>query len=272
VLWLNITLAYLLVCWLLGLILVRVVLPQTAEDRGAGCAPSPLTSLVVLLFAPVIIPYIVCLTVACVARQFLFLRVLRRTLRTVREYEFTPVDLHEVGDPIREHFESATPDLLRLGFEPLGDFRLKPEPIEVHDRIFLSDDGEVLACVCVVLDTGSVALISVLDDGTCIHTSSVQDPHPELATIPEDRLCIIYRPSLSVADLHTSHRESVREQARTNSTRVMRFRADQFRAVLVYDQRIFNRWRYRHGGLDSVPPLPELHTLRETEPAVPGAV
>ena len=42
----------------------------------------------------------------------------------------------------------------------------------------------------------------------------------------------------------------------------MRFRRDQFREVMIYDQLIFCRWRYRHGDLADEPPSPDFNTLR----------
>jgi hypothetical protein len=41
---------------------------------------------------------------------------------------------------------------------------------------------------------------------------------------------------------------------------VLQLRPYQFRAVMVYDQRLFNRRRYRHGGLDRAP-APDFGTL-----------
>jgi hypothetical protein len=260
--WLNITLAYLLVCWLLALILVRVVLQQSPEDERPGDGTPPLTGLLLLVFAPVFLPYVAGLTAAGVIKHLLYLRLLRRTLRKVREYEFNPVDIHEVDDSIRQHFETVAPALRELGFDQLGDFQLKPEPAEVHGRIFQGDDGEVLACARQVLDTSSVSFISVLEDGACIHTTSVPDPHPELTMLPEDRLCVSYRPETPIADLHSQHREIVWKLAGDNGTRVLCFPREQFAAVLVYDQCSFNRWRYRQGGLDQVPLQPDLESLR----------
>jgi hypothetical protein len=48
----------------------------------------------------------------------------------------------------------------------------------------------------------------------------------------------------------------------------MRFRDDQLKGVLIYDQRIFCRWRYRYGGLDEEPPAPDLESLRGPQKAV----
>jgi hypothetical protein len=41
----------------------------------------------------------------------------------------------------------------------------------------------------------------------------------------------------------------------------MQFHRDQFRAIMVYGQCLFNRWRHRYGGLDHEPPAPDFSTL-----------
>jgi hypothetical protein len=65
-----------------------------------------------------------------------------------------------------------------------------------------------------------------------------------------------------VQELHEHHLNTLRELTTLKQTSVIRFRRDQFREVMVYDQLIFCRWRYRHGGLDQVPPPPDFRTLR----------
>jgi hypothetical protein len=68
-------------------------------------------------------------------------------------------------------------------------------------------------------------------------------------------------------NLHREHQEAVRAAAAGARAWVMEFRPDQFREVMVYDQRLFNRWRHRHGGLDSDPPAPDFGTLVAVEEA-----
>jgi hypothetical protein len=109
-----------------------------------------------------------------------------------------------------------------------------------------------------------VSFISVLENGTCIHTSSVRNPRPERACEPADQLRISYMPGVSVEELYHHHRHALREGCTSAASRVLRFGEDQFREVMVYDQSIFNRWRYRHGGLDHEPPAPDLRTLCQT--------
>src|SRR6476619_744707 len=67
---------------------------------------------------------------------------LRQVLNTVREYEFIPVNVESLAEAARRQFERHTPAMLELGFVPIGDFRMKPQPVEVHNRFFLSPRGD----------------------------------------------------------------------------------------------------------------------------------
>jgi hypothetical protein len=187
------------------------------------------------------------------------LSMLRRINRTVREYMFLPVDGGALAEPMRGHFAALTPPFVRLGFHAIGDFQMKPEPVAVHNRFFLSACGRTLATICCVLQTGVASLISVLEDGTCIHTSGTNNPHPERTFTPADRLSLIYLPGGRPRNMLRRHEEAIRTAA---GAEAIRFHRDQFRAMMVYDQRLFNRWRFRHGTLDREPPAPDFSTLR----------
>jgi hypothetical protein len=108
-----------------------------------------------------------------------------------------------------------------------------------------------------------------LEDGTVVHSASVNNPHPERTLEAADRLWISYLPDASVSYLHFHHANAVRDLCMGTGSKAMRFRDDQLRAVLIYDQRIFCRWRYRYGGLDEQPPAPEIESLRAAPYAVP---
>jgi hypothetical protein len=270
--WWIIAIGYCLACWLIGLLLIRVVRKNAddddAEDGLAGRVLLALLAVVLLLLSPIIMPYLVWLLVRWTIQSSPRLRQLRRVARTYRNYEFIPVDIASLEESVRERIEAQTPALVDLGFRRLGDFRMKPEPVVVHDRFFLSADGETVADICAVLSGGGVSLISVLEDGTVVHTTSVQNPHPERTLEPADRLWISYVPDASVSYLHFHHVNAVRDLCAGTGSKAMRFRDDQLRAVLVYDQRIFCRWRYRYDGLDEEPPAPDLQSLRGSQTAV----
>src|SRR4029078_10249551 len=97
---------------------------------------------------------------------------LRQVLSTVRGYEFIPAQVEPLAETIQRQFARHTPPMEQLGFAPVGDFRMKPQPVEVHNRFFLSGDGSILGSISALLDKGGVSFISVLADGVCINTTS----------------------------------------------------------------------------------------------------
>jgi hypothetical protein len=182
--------------------------------------------------------------------------------RTVREYEFLPVDGATLDQPMRGHFERLTPALLALDFQPIGTFRMKPEPLVVHNRIFLSADGRTLSNICCVLRAGTISFMSVLDDGTCVHTVGSRNPHPERTLEPADRLLLTYLPDTDPIDRHREHQEILRAGGARAGAEPMQFQPNQFKEVMVYDQCLFNRWRWRHGDLYRRPPVADFATLQ----------
>jgi hypothetical protein len=259
--WFALALLYCGVCWLAASYAIGDSPAGGQEEVRRYLAR---IRLALILLAPLYMPFVIFWVLPCLVQSFQsrrWVRTLRRIQRTVREYEFLPVDGASLGEPMRGHLEALTPPLLELGFQPVGDFRMKPEPVVVHSRILQSADGRTLAIVCSILQAGVVSFMSVLEDGTCVHTSGTRNPHPERTFEPGDRLALTYLPERHPTNLHREHQEAVRGVAARIGVRVLQFRPHQFRAVMVYDQRLFNRWRYRHGGLDRVPPAPDFGTL-----------
>jgi hypothetical protein len=268
--WLTIALVYCLVCWCGGFLIMRSSPYQEALDALDGAAwrtRLAVAECAFVLLAPLHMPVLVFVWGRCFVRAILENRVLTRSMRTFRAYEFVKVNSLHLDKPIREQFELHTPPFLRLDFNLIGDYRLKPEPIEVHDRFFLSPDGETLASICALLDTGSVCFTSVLGDGTVVDTCSAENPDPESTFEAADHIWMTHLPDVSTEELYAHHQKTLQELCARRGTRVMRFQKEQFREVVTYDQRIYCRWRFRLGDMDHAPPAPDLSSLRVT-PAV----
>src|SRR5205814_376236 len=177
---------YCAVCWIAAL-MTRVLAPQFAA-RAAERGISPIAfQFGSILIGPIALPLILWSTAKMLWARFRRRGQLRYCLKTVREYEFAKVNSLYLAEPIRRLFERHTPELFQLGFNLLGDFRMKSKPVEVHDRIFLSADGETLATICAVLERGSTSLISLLSNGICVHTSGAKNPKPERTVEPQDQ-------------------------------------------------------------------------------------
>jgi hypothetical protein len=222
----------------------------------------------IVLLAPLFMPLGVGFLGYCVVGAYREQQSLERSARTFRAYEFVEVNKLHLDDWVREHFELHTPPLVRLGYDLIGDYRLKPEPIEVYDRFFLSGGGETLASICALLDTSAVCLISVLENGTSVNTCASEDPHPDDLCKPQDQVWTTFLPDASIEDLHYQHQQVLQERCVGEGTRVLRLRKEQFREVVTYDQRIQCRWRFRNGRMDQDPPAPDFATLL-APPATP---
>jgi hypothetical protein len=267
----TIVLTYCAACWLLMVVMTFIWAPQFAA-RAAARGVNPLTfQLGAVLAAPLAMPLVFWLLLHGLVSRILRLRELRYCLKTVREYEFVHVNTLYLDDSIRGLFERHTPDLFQLGFNLLGDFRMKSKPVEVHDRFLLSADGETLAAVCAVLGRGSPSLISILSNGVCIHTSGSKNPKPERTFEPQDRLCLTYLPGVSLEEQFREHQHILHEQCARHGASVIHQHADQFRQVMIYDQRLFNRWRFRHGDLSAQPPAPNFGAIQQAPLALADA-
>jgi hypothetical protein len=266
--WLAIVCSYCVLCWLGVTLLLSFCAEQVAKENVNGINPRFFEFFIVLI-SPLIVPCAFVAILPCLVKGTLRSWQILRVYKKYREYEFVPVNSLWLDEPIRRQFDTHTPSLIQLGFEFIGDYRLKPKPIEVHDRLFLNHDGEIMAAICAVLESGGISLISILEDGTCVHTTSVENPHPERIVEPADQLSISYVPDTSIQHLYQHHVHMVREVSTRNGTTVMRLRRDQFREVVIYDQRIFCRFRFRNDDLDQEPPAPDLGSLHSDQPAAP---
>jgi hypothetical protein len=94
-----------------------------------------------------------------------------------------------------------------------------------------------------------------------VHTTSVNNPRPQRMLALSDQLSVSYLPDTSIEDLYRHHRSAIDDRTAGTGSRVLRFTPERFREVLIYDQRIFNRWRSRHGDLPSPSPAPDLSGL-----------
>jgi hypothetical protein len=262
--WLMVLLTYCVLCWLAGCLLVRLCGRWSFEVEAQTGVSAAYLEWTFVLAAPVAMPFVLWAMIVGHVHYFRYRATLRWAQRTVREYQFIKVNSLHVEEPVRDLWQQHTPALFQLGFELLGDYQMKPEPVQVHDRIFLSDDGQTIGDICALLGGGAVSFVSVLSDGTVVHTCSSTNPRPKRTVIPADQLWISYLPDVSMEELHRHHIAALGERSTATGTRVLRLSAEQLRPMLVYDQNIFNRWRYRHGDLPRKPAEPDFSTLSQS--------
>jgi hypothetical protein len=274
--WLTLAIGYCVVCWIGGYFLNRYLpaLELVKGARSCGFARASFQVLFVMIM-PIAAPFLPFFIWRGLWDGINITRQMRSAHRSYREYEFIPVDGRDLAGPIPGHFVSHTPELRRLGFCSLGDFRLQPPPMEVFARLFLSEDGEVYASVYAYHYADysnsafvAVLLVSVLEDGTCVHTCGAENPYPGRTVEPGDQLHESYLPGATIDELHRHHRSVVEGMSAGSGRRALRFRPSQLREVGLYDQLVYSLWRYRHGDLDHEPPAPDIRRLVKLEPCM----
>jgi hypothetical protein len=274
--WLTLAIGYCVMCWIAGYFLNRY-LPALELVHGArSCGFSRISFQVLfVMIMPIAAPFLPIFIWRGLWDGITITSQMRSAHRTFREYEFIHVDGRDLPGHIPGHFVSHTPELRRLDFCSLGDFRLQPPPMEIFARLFLSEDGEIFASVYAYHYADysnstfvAVLLVSVLENGTCVHTCSAENPYPGRTVEPGDQLRESYMAGASVEVLYGRHRRVVQEMSAGGGRRALRFRPSQLREVGLYDQFVYCRWRYRHGDLDREPPAPDIHTLVRLEPCV----
>ena len=213
--------------------------------------------LIGVAISPIFLPIVICWLGYCEVRKALRDRQVQKVGRTYREYQFVPVNSMHLPKWIQKTWEQHTPTLFQTRFEMLGDYRLKPEPIEVHDRFFLSDQGDILATVCCVLEQSALSLMTVLEDGTVVESANCTDPKPECSFEPADRLQVLYLPGVPLKELEIQHRDVLHRLVAERQANVVRIDRENFQRVALHGQRVFCRWRDRHNELDQPPPLPD---------------
>jgi hypothetical protein len=274
--WLTLAISYCVACWIGGFFLSRH-LPALELVQGArSCGFSRISFQVLfVMIMPVAAPLLPVFIWRGLWDGIRITRQMRSVHRTFREYQFIPVDGRDLAGPIPRHFAAHTPELRRLDFRLLGDFRLQPHPMEVYARLFLNEDGEVFASVYAYhYDDFSdstrlaVLLASVLDDGTCVHTSGAENPYPGRTIEPGYQLREFFFPGAAIEELYRHHRNVVQEMSASGGRRALRFRPSQLREVGLNDQLVYCRWSYRNGDMDHEPPAPDIPSLVRPEPCV----
>jgi len=259
--WFMVLLTYCVLCWLVSCLFIRICRSSSLEVAAQVGVSAAYLEWSFVLSAPLTMPFILWIAGTEFVHSIRRRMIRRWAKRTVREQQFLNVNVFKVDAAVRSLWQQHTPALFQLGFELLGDYQMKPEPVLVHDRIFLSDDRQTFADICHLLDFGAVSFLSILSDGTVVETCGCANPHPQWAMTPLDQLSIICLPDASIEELHRHHLLALGERSAAGDASILRFTPQQLRPVFVYDQCIYYRWRYRNGDLPKRPVEPDFSTL-----------
>jgi hypothetical protein len=259
--WLTLALVYAVVAALATGVLLCVHARQLADEAADNRVPYPVVVVFATLLAPLLLPYAAAAVWWTRGAEKRRQEEMDAASRKHREYEFLPVQVEALPAQALAQFERHSQFFLELRYEHLGDYRLHPEPLAIHDRLFLSAEGDILAAVTSSARVRAVQFVSVLEDGTCVETSSFPQAYDRLAVEPADRLCMVHLPNAAVEELHHRHLGVLREIAARQQTGVMQFWSDQFRQVAIYHHRLLAQWWFRNGWLEEAPPQGDFRSL-----------
>jgi hypothetical protein len=208
----------------------------------------------VLVLAPLWVPLAI---VKIGVRVIMCIRAsweMARLAEKYREPSLTAIRPPEDDDPVAATIAELTPAFLECGFELLGDYQTKSEPLPVRNRYFVGPRGTVFGDITWLMDTCCPGFFSILADGTLVETSGVDEPDSEDVVDDMDLLCINYGADRSVGELLRLHIDALRREATRRRTKILSFQTSQLLEVAIYGQRRFWTWRQRMG--DATGPVP----------------
>jgi hypothetical protein len=186
-------------------------------------------------------------------------RAWRKFARTHRELTFQHKHVANMPRAAQDHIERHEPALQELGFTPEGTYLLKPHPLPIYGKCFISQEGESVVDVSLVGDDSAYSFTSILENGhvlesACANTITATDQINESGRFTAD---MVERNSHEdcVPKLYQRHRESLSKLEQRFGCATLHFSADQVKAVLSYANLVFGEVRFAVGELDA-PPRP----------------
>ncbi len=123
------------------------------------------------------------------------------------------LDAADVPRGIRTFFDQHGPLLFRLGFEPLGDFRLKKHSMSMA-RFFLHRDSQTFAEINVsntlISSVKAVCFFSLTEDGYYLESSNMPCSGKRTS---KDGFELMSLPGLSIADVFSKHCQKLKERS-----------------------------------------------------------
>ncbi len=170
-----------------------------------------------------------------------------------QEFQAEPVDENELPQSVAQFFGQHTGEMLGLGFECLGDYRLIHAPGVAHSRFFVSGDRRELAAIEVCGSKRTYALFSVFEDGTFLQSSPMRARKlPATAEVP---LEYHHVPGASVEQLWQEHAAAAEQYERDHDCKRLKIEPERWGEVAAYAHRL-DGWRLCSKGMSARPPMP----------------
>lgn len=175
---------------------------------------------------------------------------LERRTELIRPQAVPPEQLPQAA---RRWFEENTTPLRSLGFEPIGDYRLKQRK-QQFGRFFLHPDGTVFAEISwarltLIRTTRCVAFFSITEDLTYVETGNIPLPREER----DDRFVLTSVPSGTPAETLEAHCDELDNIRQACGSGPIVFSANDLDKAVVHGQRLLYDLLTRRGLLPRNP-------------------
>ena len=183
-----------------------------------------------------------------------------------RDYSWTPLPN---GPPrrLRSFAEQHTQQMLDLGLQTAGDFRLRRAPMPTSVRVFTSAEGDLVGLLECVGPFRAVAFNTIFDDGAGLETSNLTTTAVKPGLAPQGKhLWFNVQSGATPAAAHASHRKAIEYVQFFTGAAPLCFPLEDFRRPIDHIHRI-NYWRMYEEGLASPPRLPKAGSGGESDTA-----
>jgi len=262
--WQILAFGYLASCWVASIVVLNFNCDAEDSELDADSAraaqKSPLAMRIGEGLAVFLIgPFLPLVAIYCLVAAWRERRAWRAFSRVHREVVCEPMHLVNMPAAAAEHIEWHETLLAELGFDPVGSFLLKPEPLPIYSKCFISADGETVADVSLIGNQAAHSFSSILENGHVLETACL-DSASDTERINESGLFtanMVQRDSLTdgTRELYRRHRETLGELEQQFDCRTLHFDCGQVTSVMGYANEVFGEVKFTLGELDA-PPLP----------------
>lgn len=205
-----------------------------------------------LLLAPIVTPYLLYKQSQAMDWAKAEQEKWHKINRTFYEMSLEPQTRNDIDDDLWAFWQEPTVVLVGKGYQNLGDFRTKDEPIPGVARFFLSPDGTELVSVGEVLETRYFEVESYLEDGSVVSTANAE-PIPLFGEIQPHCYFVQSLPDAELDEVLDRHADFLTQKSAWNSAGVRRMATEHWQDYARYSNRRMGQIKYELGSADAPP-------------------
>ncbi len=249
--------AYLIICWIITAWIVVFGKFECEDENGkfevVKQAPLSLKAILALVCI-VLAPFLPLFFIHCFLKCRKEIRQWKQFLRVHRPHLFEPKHSANMPLELQEFIELQAPEMEKLGMVNLGDFLLKPEPLVLQGRCFMTTHGESFGTILLIDDQLAISITSILENGRFIETCSTEFSEELTERFNStDRFAAKSVPNGTLSEIYKRHRQIVAEYERNDDCGTLVFGHDQIQQVMHYENTVFGEVKFEWGELDAPP-------------------